>query len=179
MVLRLAEAAEAFFAVSLWQRVVVMGKRKGKVRFVGPTAYGPGEWANRCNDHSYYRASCVRLPPCQLREVAIVLSLLRRMVVCDGRFRRMSLGIFSCLLSVVVLLLLLRVYTGNTVAVKVSAGCLRVCTSAFAPLTLFPEIHAYLAHWTPSTSLSIYTHSKCIEKVLRFAFSRACSNLHR
>ena len=25
-----------------WQRVVVMGKRKGVVRFFGPTAYGPG-----------------------------------------------------------------------------------------------------------------------------------------
>ena len=75
MVLRLAEAF--FLAVSLWQRVVVMGKRKGKVRFVGPTAYGPGEWANRCNDLSYYRASCVSLP--LHYEVANVLSLLRRM----------------------------------------------------------------------------------------------------
>lgn len=27
---------------SCWQRVVVMGKRKGVVRFFGPTAYGPG-----------------------------------------------------------------------------------------------------------------------------------------
>ena len=25
-----------------WQRVVVMGKRKGIVRFFGPTEYGPG-----------------------------------------------------------------------------------------------------------------------------------------
>jgi len=58
-VLRLAEA---FFAVFLGQRVVVMGKRKGKVRFVGPTAYGPGEWVTRCNDLYYYRASCVRVP---------------------------------------------------------------------------------------------------------------------
>jgi hypothetical protein len=116
VVLRLAEA---FFAVSLWQRVVVMGKRKGKVRFVGPTAYGPGEWATRCNDLSYNRASCVRLP--LHYEVANVLSLLHEWW-CGERFRRMSLGLFSCLLSVVVLLLLLR--TGNTMAVKVSAALL-------------------------------------------------------
>jgi hypothetical protein len=26
------------------ERVVIMGKRKGTVRFVGDTAFGPGEW---------------------------------------------------------------------------------------------------------------------------------------
>mmetsp|Transcript_6032 Transcript_6032/g.14724 ORF Transcript_6032/g.14724 Transcript_6032/m.14724 type:complete len:938 (+) Transcript_6032:50-2863(+) len=31
-------------ALSVGQRVVVLGKRKGTVRFVGSTAFGPGEW---------------------------------------------------------------------------------------------------------------------------------------
>jgi dynactin 1 len=26
------------------QKVVILGKRKGTVRFLGPTAFGPGEW---------------------------------------------------------------------------------------------------------------------------------------
>ena len=177
MVLRLAEAAEAFFAVSLWQRVVVMGKRKGKVRFVGPTAYGPGEWATRCNDLNYYCASCVRLP--LHYEVANVLDFFDECWWWWWTVQKNDLGLFSCLLSVAVLLLLLWLCTGNTVAVKVSADYLRVGTSAFVPLSLFPENYAYLAHWTPSTSLYTHTHSKCMQKVLRFAFSRACSNLHR
>jgi dynactin complex subunit len=30
--------------LSVGEQVVVMGKRKGTVRFIGETAYGPGEW---------------------------------------------------------------------------------------------------------------------------------------
>ncbi len=28
----------------LGEKVVIMGKRKGTVRYIGDTAYGPGEW---------------------------------------------------------------------------------------------------------------------------------------
>jgi dynactin complex subunit len=31
-------------ALNLGDVVVIMGKRKGAVRFIGPTAFGPGEW---------------------------------------------------------------------------------------------------------------------------------------
>jgi hypothetical protein len=30
--------------LTLGEKVVIMGKRKGTVRYIGDTAYGPGEW---------------------------------------------------------------------------------------------------------------------------------------
>ena len=30
--------------LTLGEKVVIMGKRKGTVRYIGETAYGPGEW---------------------------------------------------------------------------------------------------------------------------------------
>jgi hypothetical protein len=30
--------------IKVGQKVVILGKRKGTVRFIGPTAFGPGDW---------------------------------------------------------------------------------------------------------------------------------------
>ena len=30
--------------LTVGEKVVIMGKRKGTVRYIGETAYGPGEW---------------------------------------------------------------------------------------------------------------------------------------